>query len=335
MKKWYESDNKTPVVSTRIRLARNLNMIPFSTRISDDMRAETNDKIVAAIMSGPEALTGTLKCIDMDDISQTEALSMVERHMISPEFAQKRKNRKLVFSEDESVSIMLGEEDHIRIQVLKGDMQLNEAYDIADKIDTVLSEQLDIAFDKDLGYITECPTNLGTGLRASVMLHLPLLEALGEIPQLADSVSKIGLTIRGIYGESSGVKAAMYQLSNQVTLGIPEQSAIDNLKSITMQIIDREEQVRKQVDPIKLEDTIYRAYGILKNARLLSSEEMMENVSSLLLGVRSKVINLGNDCQPLKLMIETQPAMMMLEENENDAEKRDIKRAQIFRNALE
>lgn len=334
MSKWYESNTSGIVVSTRIRLARNLAGVPFPGRMNDSQRTEVNKKIIDSIMNGSSALSKDLKVVDMDSISDAEALAMVERHIISPAFARNRKNRRLILSLDESISIMLGEEDHIRIQVLKGGLQLFETYEIANNIDTLLSESLTIAFDEQLGYLTECPTNLGTGLRASVMLHLPALESTGEISQLADAVSKIGLTIRGMYGEGSGSKASLYQLSNQVTLGISEKSALDNLKSITMQMIEREQVTCKNFDKISLEDSVFRSFGILKNARLLSSDEMMQYVSQIKLGVSLGIIKLKDENIPIKLMIETQPAMMALKLNSQDASERDIERAKIFREQM-
>ncbi|MDD4699899.1 MAG: protein arginine kinase [Oscillospiraceae bacterium] len=334
MSKWYESNTSGIVVSTRIRLARNLAGVPFPGRMNDSQRTEVNKKIIDSIMNGSSALSKDLKVVDMDSISDAEALAMVERHIISPAFARNRKNRRLILSLDESISIMLGEEDHIRIQVLKGGLQLFETYEIANNIDTLLSESLTIAFDEQLGYLTECPTNLGTGLRASVMLHLPALESTGEISQLADAVSKIGLTIRGMYGEGSGSKASLYQLSNQVTLGISEKSALDNLKSITMQMIEREQVTCKNFDKISLEDSVFRSFGILKNARLLSSDEMMQYVSQIKIGVSLGIIKLKDENIPIKLMIETQPAMMALKLNSQDASERDIERAKIFREQM-
>jgi len=334
MSKWYEFNTSGIVVSTRVRLARNLAGVPFPGRMNEAQRAEVNKKIIDAIINVPSSLSKELKVVEMDTISDAAALAMVERHIISPAFARNRKNRRLILSDDESISIMLGEEDHIRIQVIKGGLQLSEAYEIADKIDTLISESLTIAFDEQLGFLTECPTNLGTGLRASVMLHLPALESTGEVSQLADAVSKIGLTIRGMYGEGSGSKASLYQLSNQVTLGISEKTALDNLKSITMQMIEREQATCKNLDKISLEDSVFRSFGTLKNARILSSDEMMQYVSQIKLGERLQIIKLKDENLPIKLMIETQPAMMALNLQVQNATERDIERAKIFREQL-
>ena len=183
----------------------------------------------------------------MNDVPEIERFAMVERHIISKRFASNCENRAIIISDDESICIMLGEEDHIRMQVLLGGFQLEVAYKIANDIDTILCGGLDIAFDDRIGFLTECPTNLGTGLRASVMLHLPLIEGNREIADISESISKIGLTVRGMYGEGTKALASLYQVSNQVTLGITEENAIDNLKIIVDQIIQKERNYRKYI----------------------------------------------------------------------------------------
>lgn len=216
----------------------------------------------------------SLKYIDMADVPQTEIAAMVERHIISPEFAEENADRAIIISADESISIMIGEEDHVRIQVILGGLQLEKAYDTAEQLDSLLYNELHFAFDRSLGFLTECPTNLGTGLRASVMLHLPVTESNGEISSIAETVGKIGFTVRGMYGEGTKASASMYQVSNQITLGISEKNAIDNLKIITAQLIDKERKARNGLNKIKLEDMCFRALGTLQNSRILSSKEM-------------------------------------------------------------
>ena len=198
MSSWYavSAPEDDIVVSTRIRLARNLSGMPFPARMNADQRRELNARVKKAITESNTPFAKTLKYIDMKNVPQTEIMAMVERHVISPEFAAGNEERAIILSDDESISIMIGEEDHIRIQVIMGGLQLEKAYDIAERLDTLLYDTLHFAFDKNLGFLTECPTNLGTGLRASVMLHLPVIESSGEISQLADSVGKIGFTRR-------------------------------------------------------------------------------------------------------------------------------------------
>lgn len=181
----------------------------------------------------------------MGKLTNEQVLSLVERHCISPEFAQEKEGRLLLLSADESVSVMVGEEDHLRIQVISANKNLASCMALANQLDDLLDEQLEFAFDEKLGYLTQCPTNLGTGLRASVMLHLPALEQTGAAAKLAANVQKLGLTLRGTYGEGSKAQGSLYQLSNQVTLGISEEAAVQNLSGIAQQIIDQERRARK------------------------------------------------------------------------------------------
>lgn len=334
MKKWYENTPSGVAVSTRIRLARNIEGIPFPACMPAEQMQALHQKIVQAVLAGGSALAEQMQIIQMDQITDTQAYAMVERHIISPNFANHRENRVLILSKDESISIMLGEEDHIRIQIIGSGLSLKQCYDIADKIDTLIGEQMPYAFDDTLGFLTECPTNLGTGLRASVMLHLPMLEGSREIAQISQTVSKIGLTVRGLYGEGSDASAAMYQLSNQITLGITEAAALQNLESIALQIINKEQQIRNEVDALTLEDTVYRALGILQNARRLTSEEMMQYISRIKLGVDQGVLQGVSSAQLFELFIKTQPHTLTAQEDCTSPEQRDICRAKLIRQAL-
>ena len=242
-------------VSTRVRLARNLEGIPFPSKMSAAERRELNGRVKAALLESNTPFAKSLKYIDMKSVPENEIAAMVERHTVSPEFAADSSERAVILSADESISIMVGEEDHIRIQVILGGLQLEKAYDIAETLDRLLYDSLHFAFDKDLGFLTECPTNLGTGMRASVMLHLPVTESNGEIAAVSDTVGKIGFTVRGMYGEGSKSAAAMYQVSNQITLGISEKNAVDNLKIITGQLIAKERESRAALDRIKADPT--------------------------------------------------------------------------------
>ncbi len=334
MARWYidTAAQNDIAVSCRIRLARNINGLPFPNRMSADDRRELNQRVKNAILNSNTSFSKTLKYISMCDIPEIQRYAMVERHIISPEFAAKTEESAIILSDDESISIMIGEEDHLRIQVITAGMDLKKAYDIAESIDTFLCDALHFAFDDELGYLTECPTNLGTGLRASVMLHLPALENSGEISTIIDTVSKIGFTVRGMYGEGSKSLASLYQISNQITLGISENSALENLKVITTQLIDKEEKARQNLDIIKLEDVCWRAVGTLQNARILSSEEMINLVSRVKLGIGMGIIN--KECLPIKILIEAQPFMLMQTYGAMNADDRDINRANMIREAL-
>lgn len=333
---WY--DNKETgkdgiSVSTRIRLARNIKGIPFPSKMSDAQREEVNTAVKNAVSKSDLPVAKGLKFIKMEDIPENERYCMVERHIISPEFAASPKGRAVVISEDETVSIMIGEEDHIRIQVVLGGLVLDKAYEIADLVDDMLCRELCIAYDKRLGFLTECPTNLGTGMRASVMLHLPFLNETGELKRFSDSASKIGYTVRGMYGEGSRSAVSLFQISNQITLGLGEKDAINNLKVIADNLITREEELRKSIDKEKLCDVSMRALGTLKYARIMSSNEMMQLISNLCVGISSGTAE--SKIPPFKLFVEGQPHMLMRKYGELSPEERDIKRAEMIRESLE
>ncbi len=334
MSSWYTSHAPEDdiAVSTRIRLARNLSGLPFPARMTPEQRKELNLKVKNAVLQSNTPFAKSLKYIDMADVPQTEIAAMVERHIISPEFAEENADRAIIISADESISIMIGEEDHVRIQVILGGLQLEKAYDTAEQLDSLLYNELHFAFDRSLGFLTECPTNLGTGLRASVMLHLPVTESNGEISSIAETVGKIGFTVRGMYGEGTKASASMYQVSNQITLGISEKNAIDNLKIITAQLIDKERKARNGLNKIKLEDMCFRALGTLQNSRILSSKEMMDLLSRIKLGISMGIIK--TDVLPIKLFIEGQPNMLMKKYGQLEPEERDIYRAAFIRDAL-
>ena len=334
MSSWYttHAPEDDIAVSTRIRLARNLSGLPFPARMTPEQRKELNLKVKSAVLQSNTPFAKSLKYIDMADVPQTEIAAMVERHIISPEFAEENADRAIIISADESISIMIGEEDHVRIQVILGGLQLEKAYDTAEQLDSLLYNELHFAFDRSLGFLTECPTNLGTGLRASVMLHLPVTESNGEISSIAETVGKIGFTVRGMYGEGTKASASMYQVSNQITLGISEKNAIDNLKIITAQLIDKERKARNGLNKIKLEDMCFRALGTLQNSRILSSKEMMDLLSRIKLGISMGIIK--TDVLPIKLFIEGQPNMLMKKYGQLEPEERDIYRAAFMRDAL-
>ena len=334
MSSWYttHAPEDDIAVSTRIRLARNLSGLPFPARMTPEQRRELNLKVKNAVLQSNTPFAKSLKYIDMADVPQTEIAAMVERHIISPEFAEENADRAIIISADESISIMIGEEDHIRIQVILGGLQLEKAYDTAEQLDSLLYNELHFAFDRSLGFLTECPTNLGTGLRASVMLHLPVTESNGEISSIAETVGKIGFTVRGMYGEGTKASASMYQVSNQITRGISEKNAIDNLKIITAQLIDKERKARNGLNKIKLEDMCFRALGTLQNSRILSSKEMMDLLSRIKLGISMGIIK--TDVLPIKLFIEGQPNMLMKKYGQLEPEERDIYRAAFIRDAL-
>lgn len=323
-------------MSTRIRLARNLKKYPFPCKLGVKEKKEINKIVTDVLVNGNSALSNRFKIINLDKLNEIEAVSLVERHLVSPNFISNKETGRLLLLDDETVSIMLNEEDHIRIQVMKEGFDLSGSYDLADKIDSLLGENLSYAFNDKLGYLTQCPTNLGTGLRASVMLHLPALQKNGYINRISSDLSKLGLTLRGFYGEGTQAVGSIYQISNQVTLGLSEKDAINNLKNVTLQLIEQEKAARNMISKdIKVLDNIGRSLGILLNSRILSNEEFMDLISNVRLGISiGEISNIGYDVIN-SLIINVQPATLMKNEGkEMTPSQRDEIRSKILRETL-
>lgn len=332
--KWYlgTGAQNDVVISTSIHLARNIKRFPFPARLSMQDKLKVNSVIKnAAENIGDYAFNYH----EMKTLSQAEVVSLAERHLVSPEFASSSDGRALLLTEDEAVSIMLNEEDHIRLQVMYAGFALDEAYRTADRIDAKLSEKLNFAFDDRLGYLTQDPTALGTGMKASVVLHLPALVATSQITKLITTVSKLGLSLRGSYGEGAAAKGDLFRLSNTITLGISEKAAIENLKSIALQIAAQERMAREEIFKAPVtEDRIFRAYGVLKYARMIDTNEFMELISLVRLGAVKGIINM--DCSRAEaLMIQMQPATISLSvDRPLDKIERDKLRAKFVRQSL-
>lgn len=324
------------VISTRIRLARNLKDFPFPCKLNSQGREKVIEKVRDAVKKSNSPVASDFSFIKMSELTSSQSVSLVEKRLVSPEFISETDGRALLISKDECFSIMINEEDHIRLQVITKGLSLEQAYDTADKLDTLLDENLDFAFDEKLGYLTQCPTNLGTGMRASVMLHLPALEKSRAISRIAGNLSKLGLTIRGAHGEGTEPKGALYQLSNQVTLGISEKAAIENLKNITEQLIAQENQARERLcSSIDIQDAISRSLGILRSALVISHDEALKLLSNVRLGIVSKQITDVSTETIDKLMIAVEPATLTVSLNKNlSAHDRDIERAKLIRAEL-
>lgn len=324
------------VISTRVRLARNLKDYPFPCRLSEQGRKKVIEKVTSAIRDSNSSIASDFNLIKLDDLTEAQGVSLVERHLVSPEFISETEGRALLLSKDESMSIMINEEDHIRLQVITDGLSLEQAYDTADKLDTLLDENLEFAFDDKLGYLTQCPTNLGTGMRASVMLHLPTLEKSRTIGRIAGNLSKLGLTIRGAYGEGSEPSGSLYQLSNQVTLGISEKAAIENLENITKQLVSQEQQARERLaKSIDIQDSVSRSLGLLKSAMVMTHDEALKLLSNVRFGILSGQIKDVTAEVVDSLMEKIEPATLMVNSGKNlSAQERDIERAKILREAL-
>ena len=323
------------IISSRVRLARNLRDYPFPNRMSESQRAEIAEK-VKSIMCGTDFCGYKFLAVKMEDVNEFDRISMVERHLISPDFASGDKGKLLITTEDEKISIMVGEEDHLRIQVILPTFDIDKAYEIADMLDTELNKSLSFAFDKRLGYLTQCPTNLGTGMRASIMMHLPALKESRTVARIAANLSKLGLVIRGAYGEDTEAKGDMYQISNQVSLGISEKSAIENLKSITEQLVNSELKTREtMMQSFEYQDKIGRSYGILITARLISHKEAVKLLSNLRVGICEGLIDSVTLETVDSLMLKIQPASLMrLKGTRLSMDERDRVRAEIIREEL-
>ena len=328
-----EGEQSDIVISTRIRLARNSADYPFPSRLDKNQKAEIAEKVKSAVFENDNG--NQYNYTDMKSLNRHQAVSLAERHLISAEFASVIDGSGLILSDDESVSIMICEEDHIRLQTMQSGLNLESAYEKADALDRILEKKMNYAFDERLGYLTASPANLGTAMRASVFLHLPALTFSGQIPILSTTVSKLGLSISGVYGNRNHPLGEIYQVSNKITLGITEKTAITNLNSIILQLVNQERSsAEREIKNPVLEDKIYRALGILKTARLISTDEFMTLISYVRLGSSLGLCDIS--AQTLnRLIIETQPATITsFYDNIDSVTARDAKRAEIVREAI-
>jgi protein arginine kinase len=325
-------------ISSRIRLARNLDAYPFTPRLTGVQGTEILGKVRDAVYSsGSEELEG-LSYLEIKTLNPMDRQLLVEKHLISPDFAEGDGNRAVIVSKDEKISIMVNEEDHLRLQCIFPGMQLETAWQLCSKLDTQLEEKLDFAFDKSSGYLTCCPTNTGTGIRASVMLHLPALSMTGYLKGILETCSKLGVAVRGMYGENSEAAGNMFQISNQVTLGQTEEEIIAGIANITSQISEQERILRVELykqSPLRFEDRIFRSLGILKNARIISTEESLKLLSDVRLGIIMGLMS-GLELEELnEMMIAVQPAYLQkLSGGQLPPDERDSGRAGLLRKKM-
>lgn len=326
------SKKNTILISSRIRLARNFADTRFVTTLSDKEKDALKEKIHDNIRKNNPF---SLDYINMESLDSVHAGALIEEHLISPDFAKYKKGEALLINHKEKISVMVNEEDHLRIQVIGNDENLSSLYKKAKQIDEFFDSMSPLAFSEKLGYLTCCPTNLGTALRASVMVHLPALTECGQIDNIAATFSNIGLTIRGFYGEGSQPYGAVYQVSNGVSLGVSESDIIKLLERALSQLETSETNLRKKlICHPEIEDRLFRRYGVLKEARLISSKEATEYLSDLRMGACEKIFDIPVD-KIDELSVKIQPYNIMLTEGENsDGRQRDKKRAEILRNEL-
>lgn len=328
--------NSDIVMSSRTRLARNLDRLPFS-HWADKKQQES---VLSAVLDAAKSVNYLKDAlyIRLKDVNEVDRYFLVERHLMSPEHTKDVEFKALIVDPKEIVSIMVNEEDHLRIQVLQSGFNLMEAWRIIDAVDTELSRKLSFAYSTKWGYLTACPTNTGTGLRGSIMLHLPALVFTGQIGKILQATAKLGLNIRGLYGEGTEASGNIFQVSNQVSLGRAEDDIIDNIERIINQIISREEATRRTINAKNrdaLVDRIWRAYGTLKSARIITSNETIALLSAIRLGVDLGIVKNLDRRMVNELLILTQPShLQKLEGKVLSANERDMKRAELIRERL-
>lgn len=332
---WYNSKGKENdvVLSSRIRFARNIADYPFDSRLDETSCNEIIEKVIAALGSGFEKT-------DLKKMSAVETGALVEKHSISPNFAKKSLPHVLLTNDAEDVSVMVCEEDHIRLQCILPGLDLNEALKRATKYDDVLDEGLNIAFNPDWGYLTHCPTNLGLGMRASVMVFLPALTMVKAMENLSVQLSKLGFIIRGMYGEGSEPDGCLYQISNRTTMGVTESDTVKRLNEVVKQICDSERKARNTMKSdsfYALADRVGRAYGVLKYARVMSSKEFMKLFADVRLGVALELVK-GLSYEKMgELLVGVLPANLVSRNGGKPLSdfERDVLRADYVRKTIE
>ena len=341
MSNWYVQTGKDSdiVISSRIRLARNIKGIPFTTKC----KPEDLEKVINIMNNEVNSLGYGLKLFRMDKIDNVTKLSLIEKHLISPEFVAKTENsitqnlKAILLNHDENICIMVNKEDHLRIQVFSAGLDLENLKNLIVEIDEKIDEACHYSCDRKYGYLTTCPTNVGTGMKVSVMVHLPALTITGNINKVLQIVNSFGMNIRGLYGEGTQSLGNIYQISNNQSLGLTEDEIVKNLNIITSKIIEQERLARKNLtkEPLELEDRICRSYGILTNARKLTSEECLKLWSDVKLGMDLGIIEGLTDLKVNKIRINSQSGNLQKYLGNNlNAYERDIERPKIIKQII-
>ncbi len=329
--------NSDIVMSSRIRLARNLEKLPFSHWATKKQEKDTLENL-ERIVSGAEMLVSGLN-VRMNEVDDVDKQFLLERHLVSREHIVHPDFKSVLIGEKEVISVMINEEDHLRIQVMQSGFNLQECWRIASRLDDSLHKRAKFAFSSEWGYLTACPTNTGTGLRASVMLHLPALVMTKQISRVLHAITKLGMTARGLYGEGTEAEGNFFQISNQITMGSAEEDIIDNLERIIRQVTGHEENARKTLmkqNREVLQDKIWRANGTLRSAHIINTKETMGLLSMVRLGVDIGLINDIDRRAVNELFILTQPAhLQKIEGRLLSSAQRDVKRANLIRRRLE
>ena len=331
---WYQ-DLQTDaglIISSRVRLARNIKKYPFRSKISKEQAKQVVEETAAAAPT-------QFKNINPADYNYIDLGMFQEKHIISREFTKGSIPKGLLLQDNFNASIMVNEEDHIRIQTVSPGDDITASWDMANAIDDAIEESVDFAFDSDFGYLTACPTNVGTGMRASFMIHLPMLEKTGQLKNLLPEISRRGIAIRGIYGEGSGSMGGIYQISNQMTLGKSERDIIEGLQNVTKSVIEKELDLRNktlETHRLDVENNVYRSYGILTHSRKVTAKEAMALLSEIKLGYAAQVLDLPKPNKSLyQIMMEIQPGHLKRAAGiDLDENKLAIARAEYLRNSF-
>lgn len=337
---WMQEDgpDNDIVMSTRVRLARNFSNVPFPLTANKEKLSVVSNTLKTHFENQSFEQYENLEFFSMRQMQALEKRVLVEKHLISPHLVEKDLESGVLISNNEQVSLMINEEDHIRLQLYFPGLQLGRGLKEAFRFDDWLEEKINYAFEEKRGYLTSCPTNAGTGLRASVMMHLPALTLTRKMSKMIPAINQLGLVVRGMYGEGSEALGNIYQISNQITLGRSEQDIIEDLQSVVEKMIERERFARKMLveqSALRLEDRIFRSYGTLKYSRIMESKEAATCLSDLRLGIDVRYIDHLSKTILNELMVLTQPGFLQQYAKETlNAQQRDIRRASIIRERL-
>lgn len=332
---WYLQSGKDSdvAISTRIRFARNLQGFKFNLKNKSEI-----EKLKNKIKENTYAIGYGLKYFELKDMDDITKMSLVEKNLLSPDYAVKNDTGAILINDEENICILINDEDHLKIQVFASGLELENTLNFAIELDEKIEEVLGYATSKKYGYLTSLPTNCGTGLKASVMLHLPAIRKTKNLNKAFYTISNFGVNVSGAYGENSKEIGDIYQISNKRTLGISEKDIIENLKVVTEKLMEQERNARKFLakDSIELEDIVYRSYGILKECRKITLDEAQELISNIKLGTDLGVLTELNDSQIQKLILYTKPAnMQKFLGKQYERIERDIKRTEVIKQVLE
>ena len=336
MSNWYLQNGKDSdvVVSSRVRLSRNLNGFNFLNRCTK----EEQEKILEKVKEVVPSLGYGLKYVNLDDLDDVTKLSLAEKHLLSPEFVVNNKKKKaIIVNDEENICIMINEDDHIKLQVFSSGQELENLLNLATELDEKIGDILEYSYNKNFGFLTASPINIGTGLKASVIVHLPALTLTGNLSKMLRIVNNLGMSVKGVYGEGSQNSGDLYQISNNQTIGITEKEIITNVKNIAEKIIEQERTARKYLckNEIELQDVVYRAYGVLTNAVKINSDESRKLLSEVKMGVDLGILNELDDGQVRKLELYTKPGNLQKYVGKTlDGYEREIKRAEVIKQII-